>query len=206
MLKIKNLYKSFGNTNVLENISLEVNSGEICVLLGKSGNGKSTLLRCICGLESFDSGEIIINNKSLSNIKEPLNTNVGMVFQNFNLFPHLSVLENITIPMINVLNQDKKTAFNNALSLLETLNLKNRANAYPCELSGGQKQRVAIARALALNPNILCLDEPTSALDYDNIEIIKKIIFDLKRAGKTILIVTHDNSFAEIIADKIVTI
>lgn len=208
MITVNNLNKSFGDTKILQNISLTINDGEICVLLGKSGNGKTTLLRCICGLENFDSGEIIINNKIITDNQGILNLKgeIGMVFQNFNLFPHLSVLENIILSPVNVLKQDKEATIKNALSLLESLKLKDKANFYPCELSGGQKQRVAIARALALNPKVLCLDEPTSALDPNNIESLKEIFFNLKNKGKSILIVTHDTNFANSIADKIVTI
>lgn len=207
MIIVNNLNKSFGSTTVLQNASLSIDPGEICVLLGKSGSGKTTLLRCICGLESFDSGKIIINGHIVNSYKDILNLKgeIGMVFQNFNLFPHMSVCENITLSPINTLKQNKFYAVENALSLLKELKLENKSNAYPFELSGGQKQRVAIARALALNPKVLCLDEPTSALDSNNIDILKEILYNLKENKRSILIVTHDKNFAKSVGDKIIT-
>lgn len=207
MITVNNLNKSFGSNQVLKNTSLNIDNGEICVLLGKSGSGKTTLLRCICGLESFDSGQIIINNQTINSYKDILNLKgeIGMVFQNFNLFPHMSVCENIILSPMNTLKQNKDIAIENALSLLESLKLKDKADSYPFELSGGQKQRVAIARALALNPKVLCLDEPTSALDSNNIQLFKDILSNLKEIGKSILIVTHDREFAKSVADKIIT-
>lgn len=207
MIIVNNLNKSFGSTTVLQNTSLTIDQGEICVLLGKSGSGKTTLLRCICGLESFDSGKIIINGNIVNSYKDILNLNgeVGMVFQNFNLFPHMSVCENITLSPVNFLKQNKFDAVENTLSLLKKLKLEDKYNAYPFELSGGQKQRVAIARALALNPKVLCLDEPTSALDSHNIDILKEILFILKENKTSILIVTHDKNFAKSVGDKIIT-
>ena len=207
MIIVNNLNKSFGSTTVLQNTSLSIDPGEICVLLGKSGSGKTTLLRCICGLESFDSGKIIINGNIVNSYKDILNLKgeIGMVFQNFNLFPHMSVWENITLSPVNILKQNKFDAVENALSLLKKLKLEDKYNAYPFELSGGQKQRVAIARALALNPRVLCLDEPTSALDSYNIDILKEILFILKENKTSILIVTHDKNFAKSVGDKIIT-
>lgn len=207
MIIVNNLNKSFGSTTVLQNTSLSIDQGEICVLLGKSGSGKTTLLRCICGLESFDSGKIIINRNIVNSYKDILNLKgeIGMVFQNFNLFPHMSVCENITLSPVNILKQNKFDAVENALSLLKKLKLEDKYNAYPFELSGGQKQRVAIARALALNPIVLCLDEPTSSLDSYNIDILKEILFILKENKTSILIVTHDKNFAKSVGDKIIT-
>lgn len=207
MIKVNNLNKSFGRTMVLQNTNLNIAPGEICVLLGKSGSGKTTLLRCICGLESFDSGQIIVNGQTINSYKDILNLKgeIGMVFQNFNLFPHMSVCENITLSPLSTLKQNKFDAIENALSLLNKLKLEDKSNSYPFELSGGQKQRVAIARALALNPRVLCLDEPTSALDSYNINIFKEILFNLKEEKRSILIVTHDKDFAKSVGDKILT-
>lgn len=208
MLQVKNLNKSFGDNKVLDNISFEVNSGEVCVLLGKSGVGKTTILRCINGLEDFDDGEIIVDNcvmKDTSHISKNRDK-IGMVFQNFNLFPHMSVLENIISAPINVLKKSKEEATKEAKEILKMVDLEDKINAYPYELSGGQCQRVAIVRACALTPKIICFDEPTSALDVDSIEKVSKIIRDLKSKGMAILIITHDIGFANNIKDKIIKI
>ena len=207
MIEIKNLTKSFDSTVIFQNVSLNIDKGEVFVLIGKSGTGKTTFLRCICGLESFDSGQIVVNNKSIDNSKDILSLNgeIGMVFQNFNLFPHMTVYENIAAAPINVLKQSKDVALENAICLLKLLGLDDKLDSYPFELSGGQKQRVSIARALALNPKVLCFDEPTSALDSESIEIIIDIIYKLKKNGVSILIVTHDKYFAKRVADKILT-
>ena len=178
MLQVKNLTKSFGNNKVLNNINFEVNSGEVCVLLGKSGVGKTTILRCINGLEDFDHGEIILDNcvmRDKSHILKNRNK-TGMVFQNFNLFPHMSVLENIISAPVNVLKKPKENAIKDAKEILKMVDLEEKINSYPYELSGGQCQRVAIARACALTPKVLCFDEPTSALDVDSIKKVSKII------------------------------
>lgn len=208
MLRVKNLNKSFGDNKVLNNISFEVNSGEVCVLLGKSGVGKTTILRCINGLEAFDDGEIIVDNCVMKD-KSQISKNrdkIGMVFQNFNLFPHMSVLENIISAPINVLKKSKEEAIKEAKEILKMVDLEDKINAYPYELSGGQCQRVAIARACALTPKVICFDEPTSALDVDSIEKVSKIIRDLKSKGMAILIITHDIVFANSISDKIIKI
>lgn len=208
MLSVKNLYKSFSNTEVLKDISFELDKGEVAVILGKSGAGKTTLIRCILGLESFDKGEISIDNKIFKNSKDILSLkgDIGMVFQNFNLFPHMTVLENIITAPISVLNQSREAAIKNAINILKTFNLEDKINAYPCELSGGQKQRVSIARAFALSPKILCFDEPTSALDPNSIDNVISIIDTLKEQGVTILIITHDVNFAKKVPDKIINI
>lgn len=208
MLKIKNLNKSYGNEKVLENINFEVKSGEICVLLGKSGAGKTTLIRCINGLEEFDSGEIMVDDCTIKNKSqiEKYRTKIGMVFQNFNLFPHLSVLENIILSPVNVLKMPKEDAINRAKEILKIVDLDEKIDSYPFELSGGQCQRVAIARACALTPKVLCFDEPTSALDTESIEKVSSIIKDLKAKGMAILIITHDIGFANKISDKIINI
>ena len=208
MLKVKNLNKFFGENKVLDNISFEVKSGEVCVLLGRSGVGKTTILRCINGLEDFDDGEIIVDNcimKNKSHILKNRNK-IGMVFQNFNLFPHMSVLENIISAPINVLKKSKEDAIKEAKEILKMVDLEDKINAYPYELSGGQCQRVAIARACALTPKVLCFDEPTSALDMESIEKVSNIIKGLKLKGMAILIITHDIGFANNINDKIIKI
>lgn len=208
MLQVKNLNKSFGDNKVLNDINFDVKSGEVCVLLGKSGAGKTTILRCINGLESFDDGEIIVDGYVIKD-KTHISKNrdkIGMVFQNFNLFPHMSVLENIIAAPINVLKKTKEEVIKEAKEILKMVDLEDKINAYPCELSGGQCQRVAIARACALTPKILCFDEPTSALDMDSIEKVSSIIKNLKSKGMAILIITHDIGFANNISDKIVKI
>lgn len=208
MLQVKNLNKYFGDNKVLNNISFEVNAGEVCVILGKSGVGKTTILRCINGLETFNDGEIIVDNyimKDKSHISKNRDK-IGMVFQNFNLFPHMSVLENIISAPINVLKKSKEDAIKQGKEILKMVDLEDKINAYPYELSGGQCQRVAIARACALTPKVLCFDEPTSALDVNSIEKVSKIIRDLKAKGMAILIITHDIGFANDINDKIIKI
>ena len=208
MLQVKNLNKSFGKNKVLNNISFDVKSGEVCVLLGKSGAGKTTILRCINGLEDFDNGEIIVDNcviKNRNHISQ-YRDKIGMVFQNFNLFPHMSVLENIISSPVNVFKKSKEEAVLKAKELLKMVDLEDKIDAYPHELSGGQCQRVAIARACALTPKVLCFDEPTSALDIDSIEKVSSIIRDLKSKGMAILIITHDIGFANNISDKVIKI
>ena len=208
MLKVNNLNKSFNKNIVLNNISFELNKGEIGVLLGKSGAGKTTILRCINGLEEFDSGEIIVDNEVIRSSKDikKIRGKIGMVFQNFNLFPHMSVIENIIESPVNVFKIPKEEAINTAKELLKLVDLEDKIDAYPCELSGGQQQRVAIARSCALMPKILCFDEPTSALDSDTIKRVVKIIKQLKIKGMTILIITHDVDFANEVCDKIINI
>ena len=208
MLKIVDLKKKFGQVEVLKGISFQIDDGEIGVVLGKSGAGKTTLIRCINGLESFDSGKIILDEveiMSINDIKE-IRGQIGMVFQNFNLFPHLSVLENIIESPVRVFGRNKDEAVKEALDLLEMVDLLDKKDHYPHQLSGGQQQRVAIARSCALKPKVLCFDEPTSALDKDNIQKVGEIIKDCKKMGMAILIITHDTVFAEEIADKTLNI
>ncbi len=208
MLKINNLNKSFNKNKVLNNISFELNKGEIGVLLGKSGAGKTTILRCINGLENFDSGQIIVDEETIDTSKDisKLRGKIGMVFQNFNLFPHLTVLENIIQSPVNVFKIPKQEAIKSAKELLKLVDLGKKIDSYPCELSGGQQQRVAIARACALMPKVLCFDEPTSALDKDTIKSVVNIMNKLKSNGMTILIITHDVDFANEVCDKIINI
>lgn len=208
MLKVVDLKKSFNNLEVLKGISFEIEKGEIGVVLGKSGAGKTTLIRCINGLESFDSGSIIVDETEIKNSADfsKLRGQIGMVFQNFNLFPHLTILENITEAPIRVFKKSRSEAEKIALELLDMVDLSDKKDMYPYQLSGGQQQRVAIARSCALNPKVLCFDEPTSALDQENIGNVKTIIDKFKNLGMAILIITHDIQFADTVADKIIYI
>lgn len=208
MLRIVDLKKKFGQIDVLKGISFQIDDGEIGVVLGKSGAGKTTLIRCINGLESFDSGKIILDDveiMSINDMKE-IRGQIGMVFQNFNLFPHLTVLENIIESPVRVFGRNKDEVVKEALDLLEMVDLLDKKDHYPHQLSGGQQQRVAIARSCALKPKVLCFDEPTSALDKENIQKVEEIIRNCKRMGMTILIITHDTVFAQEIADKTLNI
>lgn len=191
MLEVKNLCKEFNNRPILKDISFTLKDGEIMTIVGPSGAGKTTLLRIIAGLETKDSGEILIAGKPYDPGK------VGVVFQDFNLFPNLNVLQNITLAPTMVLKESKAEAEQNAQKLLDQLQMNGREKQYPYQLSGGQKQRVAIARALAMNPRILCYDEPTSALDPNLRKEVEKMILDLKKSGLTQLIITHDLTFAK---------
>lgn len=208
MLVIKNLNKSFKNNPVLKNISFNLEKGEIGVILGKSGAGKTTLIRCLNGLEQFDSGEIVIDNEVLNNSNDIQSKKgrIGMVFQNFNLFPHMTVLQNIIEAPISIFKISNDEAIKKANELLTLVDLDNKGNFYPFQLSGGQQQRVAIARACALMPKVLCFDEPTSALDKETTQNIIKIMKKLKNQGMTILIITHDIDFAKEVADKVINI
>ncbi|MDY5437358.1 amino acid ABC transporter ATP-binding protein [Peptostreptococcus porci] len=208
MLKVVDLKKSFNNVEVLKGISFEIESGEIGVVLGKSGAGKTTLIRCINGLETFDSGEIIVDSIKIkdSNDRKKIRGQIGMVFQNFNLFPHFSVLENIIEAPMRVLGKSRQEAEKIAIELLEMVDLSDKKGSYPFELSGGQQQRVAIARSCALMPKILCFDEPTSALDKENIQKVQEIITRFKERGMAILIISHDVAFSKEMADKIIYI
>lgn len=200
MLEVKNLYKEFNNRPILKDISFTLKDGEIMTIVGPSGAGKTTLLRIIAGLETKDSGEILIDGKPY----DP--GNVGVVFQDFNLFPNLNVLQNITLAPTMVLKESKAEAEQNAQKLLDQLQMNGREKQYPYQLSGGQKQRVAIARALAMNPRILCYDEPTSALDPNLRKEVEKMIWDLKKSGLTQLIITHDLTFAKNVADQMLKV
>ena len=192
LLEIKNLKKSFGDNVVLKDISLNVEKGEVLAIIGPSGSGKSTLLRCITDLETEDSGEIKFDGT------------FGLVFQNFNLFPHHSVMKNITNAPLRVQKRDKSEVFNHARDLLKKMGIEDKEDAYPCELSGGQQQRVSIARALAMNPDILFFDEPTSALDPELTGEILTVIRDLAAEHMTMVIVTHEMAFARNVADNII--
>ncbi len=217
MLEVKNLSKSFGNLKVLEDINMTVEKGEVVAVIGPSGSGKSTLLRCINQLEKAGGGEIkvcgtdmLLKNDSGKTVYADSKTlreirlKTGLVFQNFNLFPHMTVLRNITEAPVCVLKKNKQEAQAKAMELLRKMGLETKAKSYPCELSGGQQQRVSIARALALNPEILFFDEPTSALDPELTGEILKVIKELAAEGMTMVIVTHEMAFARDVADKVV--
>ena len=192
LLEIKNLKKSFGKNEVLKDISLKVDKGEVLCIIGPSGSGKSTLLRCITGLETKDSGIIDFDGT------------FGLVFQDFNLFPHHSVMKNITNAPIKVQKRNKDDVYGDARNLLKKLDLTDKEDSYPCELSGGQQQRVSIARALAMNPNILFFDEPTSALDPEMVGEVLKTMQELSGTGLTMIIVTHEMEFARDVSDRVI--
>jgi len=217
MLKVDQAYKSFGELGVLRGVSMRVGQGEVDAIIGKSGSGKSTLLRCVNHLDTIDSGSILIGDEEMVTmdahgkaVYAPPKTlrriclKMGMVFQNFHLFPHFSVLRNITEAQIHVLKRSKKLAKENAYQLLEKVGLLEKADEYPCNLSGGQQQRVAIARALSLNPEILCFDEPTSALDPQLTQEVLAVIRTLASEKRTMIVVTHEMGFAREVADRII--
>lgn len=207
IISMKNIEKYYDDFHVLKNVDFNVKKGEIVVICGPSGSGKSTLIRCINGLEDIDEGEIIVDDidihASRKNLQE-IRSEVGMVFQHFNLFPHLTILENITLAPTLVKNIDKNEAKKVAMSLLEKVKLSNKANSYPSDLSGGQKQRVAIARSLAMKPKIILFDEPTSALDPETIGDVLSVMKDLAKENFTIVCVTHEMGFAKEVGDRIV--
>ena len=205
MINITNLHKNFGDLEVLKNISTEIKKGEIISIIGPSGSGKSTFLRCINKLEEPSSGHIYIDGMDLMDKNTDINKireRVGMVFQHFNLFPHMTVLDNLTLSPIMV-KKESKEAEKYALSLLEKVGLSDKANSYPSQLSGGQKQRIAIARALAMKPDVILFDEPTSALDPEMIKEVLDVMRDLAKEGMTMLIVTHEMGFARNVANRI---
>ena len=205
MIELKDVRKSFGKNEVLKGINLRIKKGEVVVIIGPSGSGKSTVLRTMNYLEEPTSGHVIVDNMDLSD-KNKLNevrTEVGMVFQNFNLFPHMTVLDNLTLAQINVRKTSKKDAEDIALKLLERVGLADKANMYPDSLSGGQKQRVAIARALAMKPKVMLFDEPTSALDPEMVREVLDVMKSLADEGMTMVIVTHEMGFAKEVADRV---
>ena len=206
MIEVINLKKKFKDAEVLKDISVDVKDGEIAVVVGKSGAGKTTLMRCINGLEEFDSGELVLNGESIKNNNDmkKVRGKIGMVFQNFNLFPHMTVIENIIEAPVNVFGENKEEALKKANELLKMVDLADKGDNYPFQLSGGQQQRVAIARACALKPDVICFDEPTSALDSESIQNVIDVIKKLKENGMAIIIVTHDIAFCDVIADKII--
>lgn len=207
MIKVIDLHKNFKNLHVLKGINLNVSKGEVVVIIGPSGSGKSTLLRCLNKLEESNSGEILFKDISVTNCKNDINKirqDMGMVFQNFNLFPHMTVLENITLAPIKIKKMDKKQAEDTGFKLLGRVGLSDKANSYPNQLSGGQKQRVAIARALAMSPDLMLFDEPTSALDPEMVGEVLEVMKQLAAEGMTMIIVTHEMTFARQVADRVI--
>lgn len=207
MIKIDKIDKSFGSLHVLKGISLHVKEQEVVCIIGPSGSGKSTLLRCINLLENIQGGKIVVDGYDLTDSKTNINqvrTEVGMVFQHFNLFPHKTALENITLSPIKVRKWPKEKAEQKAMELLKKVGLENKANAYPDSLSGGQKQRVAIARALAMEPKIMLFDEPTSALDPEMVGEVLEVMKRLAREGMTMVVVTHEMGFAREVGDRVI--
>ena len=206
MINVENLSKNFGDLKVLKNISTTINKGEIISIIGPSGSGKSTFLRCINKLEEPTEGHIYIDDMDLMEKKTDINKireRVGMVFQHFNLFPNMTVLENLTLSPIMVKKESKEEAEKYASYLLEKVGLSDKANSYPTQLSGGQKQRIAIARALAMKPEVILFDEPTSALDPEMIKEVLDVMRDLAKEGMTMLIVTHEMGFARNVGNRI---
>ena len=206
MINITNLYKNFGDLEVLKNISTTINKGEIISIIGPSGSGKSTFLRCINKLEEPTEGHIYIDGMDLMDKNTDINKireRVGMVFQHFNLFPNMTVLENLTLSPIMVKKESKEEAEKYALYLLEKVGLSDKVSSYPTQLSGGQKQRIAIARALAMKPEVILFDEPTSALDPEMIKEVLDVMRDLAKEGMTMLIVTHEMGFARNVGNRI---
>ncbi|WP_293671401.1 amino acid ABC transporter ATP-binding protein [Halodesulfovibrio sp.] len=207
MIEIKDINKWYGDFHVLKNVSEKVEQGEVLVICGPSGSGKSTFIRCINRLEEIQKGEILLEGHSIHaddvNVND-LRTEVGMVFQQFNLYPHLTVLDNVTLAPIKVRSMPKAQAEELAMKLLERVGINDQASKYPIELSGGQQQRVAIARALAMKPKVMLFDEPTSALDPEMINEVLNAMKDLAREGMTMLCVTHEMGFAREVADRVI--
>jgi len=207
MVKMEGVHKWFGKLHVLKGIDLSIDEGEVIVICGVSGSGKSTLIRCINGLEPINKGKITMDGLSVcerkAKILREVRKRVGMVFQSFNLFPHLTTLENVTLAPQKVKKVKKKKAEKEAMVLLERVGIADKADSYPVSLSGGQKQRVAIARALAMNPKVMLFDEPTSALDPEMIREVLDVMIDLARGGITMIVVTHEMGFAVRVANRV---
>lgn len=207
MIEIRDVSKWYGDFQVLDHINAVIRDGQTVVVCGPSGSGKSTLLRCINGLEPFQEGKILIDGVSVSDPSTnlyKLRTNIGMVFQRFELYPHMTAMQNITLAPIQVGKTTKREAEAKAMELLERVNIPDKAQAYPANLSGGQQQRVAIARALAMEPKIMMFDEPTSALDPEMIKEVLDVMIDLAKEGMTMFVVTHEMGFAKGVADEII--
>ena len=206
MIIVKNLHKKFGDLSVLNGINEHISPGEVVVVIGPSGSGKSTFLRCLNLLEDVTEGEIYVDDQMINAPKVNINEvrqKMGMVFQQFNLFPHLTIMENITLAPVLLKKMTKEQAEKRGLELLKRVNLEEKAQAYPAQLSGGQKQRVAIARALAMNPEIMLFDEPTSALDPEMVGEVLDVMKDLAKSGMTMVIVTHEMGFAREVATRV---
>lgn len=207
LIRVQNLKKKFGDLDVLQDISMDLHAGETVVLLGPSGSGKSTFLRCLNQLETVTSGSILVDGQDITQKKVDLNKvrqKVGMVFQHFNLFEHLTVMENMTLAPVDLKKENQPDAEDTALRLLKRVGLADKTYCYPRQLSGGQKQRVAIARALAMNPEILLFDEPTSALDPEMVGEVLHVMQDLAHSGMTMVVVTHEIGFAREVADRVI--
>ena len=206
-IHVENLKKDFGPLEVLKDINIDVYEGEVIVVIGPSGSGKSTFLRCLNKLENSTAGKIIINNTDINSKHENINKireNIGMVFQHFNLFPNMTVIENIMLAPVKLKKMTKEEAHEQGMKLLTRVGLESKAEAYPQQLSGGQKQRVAIARALAMNPSIMLFDEPTSALDPEMVGEVLQVMKELAKGGITMVVVTHEMGFAREVADRII--
>lgn len=209
VIEIKKLQKSYGDNEVLKGVSLNIHKGEVVVILGPSGCGKSTLLRCINGLEEFQSGSISLNGDLMNTKQSPwhlLRQRIGMVFQSYDLFPHMTVLDNIMLGPVKAQKRNKDDIKIQAINLLKRVGLEDKTNSYPRQLSGGQKQRVAIVRALCMNPEIILFDEVTAALDPEMVREVLDVILELSNQGMTMAIVTHEMKFAEAVADRIIFI
>lgn len=207
IVEVKDLKKSFGKNVVLKKINMDINQGEVVCIIGPSGSGKSTLLRCLNRLETIQGGSVEVAGKRLSNSKaniDEIRQNIGMVFQHFNLFPHMTVKENITLAPVELDKMSQEEADDLAMKLLETVGLDDKADFYPTSLSGGQKQRVAIARALAMRPDVMLFDEPTSALDPEMVGDVLEVMQKLAKDGMTMVVVTHEMGFAREVADRVI--
>ena len=207
ILHIKNLSKCYGDTKVLKNINISVKKGEVVVIIGPSGCGKSTLLRCLNGLEEIQEGEVLVDDQVVIPNKKNLSKNrekIGMVFQSYDLFPHLTILQNVTLAPIKVKKRNRREVEKEALELLERVGLRSKKDDYPRQLSGGQKQRVAIVRALIMHPEVLLLDEITAALDPEMVREVLDVVLDLAKEGRTMVIVTHEMQFAKAVADRVI--
>ena len=206
MIEVKNLKISFGKLNVLKDVSINIQKGEKIVIIGPSGSGKSTFLRCLNRLETPDGGQILFEGNDLTDSKTDLDLcrqKMGMVFQHFNLFPHLTVLQNIALAPVTLKLKTEEEAKSEAMQLLERIGLPDKANVYPSTLSGGQKQRIAIVRSLAMHPDVMLFDEPTSALDPEMVGEVLEVMKDLARDGMTMVVVTHEMGFAREVADRV---
>ena len=206
ILHIKNLSKCYGDTKVLKNINISVKKGEVVVIIGPSGCGKSTLLRCLNGLEEIQEGEVLLDDQVVNPNKKNLSKNrekIGMVFKSYDLFPHLTILQNVTLAPIKVKKRNRREVEKEALELLERVGLRSKKDDYPRQLSGGQKQRVAIVRALIMHPEVLLLDEITAALDPEMVREVLDVVLDLAKEGRTMVIVTHEMQFAKAVADRV---
>ena len=204
ILKLNNISKKYDDENVFKNVNLEIRKGEVISIIGKSGSGKSTLLKCMNHLENIDTGEIILNGKNINTIPlSELRQKIGLVFQDYNLFEHLTVLENLTIAMLKIKKISKEKSEKMALNILKKIDLMEKKDKYPSELSGGQQQRVAIARTVLMKPDIILLDEPTSALDKEMKDSVLELINNLVKEDMTLIVVSHEIEFIEKISDKI---